>query len=256
MDQFLENLHTQEVSYETGSSTLAGASVLPFCVDPQWGRIYFILGKERKYVGWTRGSDRWGDFGGRADKDESTAEQVAAREFVEESLGAIQYFDDEEGQIMTDYTPVQQSLMREEYVFRIISDTGNENNKRHFVTFVKQVPWKPSSIERFSFMFTTLKAADGTHGKLPPVLQNHPAMYIDNLGKWRVKKEWLEKKRIGLWSIPQLSEAVRNTGVLRSRNGRVERCHDSFPQLIATLLEEFTFYDPTFLENSVDVSTI
>jgi hypothetical protein len=141
-------------------------------------------------------------------------------------------------------------------VFRIVRETGDFGKKRRYVTFVKQVPWRPNSLCKFSKVFKALKLVDGTTGKLPPLLKNHPAIYVDSNGKWCVKKEWLEKRRIGLWSIPQLSEALSNEGVLSSRNGNVERCRDSFPPLIEKLLEEFTFYYPTFLIDSVDVSNI
>jgi len=131
-----------------GSSTLVGASLLCFAVDPKWSRLYFLLGKERKNNMWRAGSDKWSDLGGKVSSDAPTAEETAAKEFLEESLAMVRYFE-------TDVIPRQQcgdiaaSLCREEFVFKLKLTFGTVDNPKHYVTFVKQIPWDPSLVTRF-----------------------------------------------------------------------------------------------------------
>lgn len=131
-----------------GSSTLVGASLLCFAVDPKWSRIYFLLGKERKNNMWRAGSDKWSDLGGKVSSDAPTAEETAAKEFLEESLAMVRYFE-------TDVVPRQQyddiaaSLHRQEFVFKLKLTFGTVENAKHYVTFVKQIPWDPGVVTRF-----------------------------------------------------------------------------------------------------------
>ena len=59
--------------------TIAGSSLLVFSVDPQWGNIYFWLGRERKNTKWPQGSETWSDFGGRPAHEGEDAPTIAAR---------------------------------------------------------------------------------------------------------------------------------------------------------------------------------
>ena len=56
--------------------------------------------------------------------------------------------------------------------------------------------------------------------------------------------DYMEKKMLGLWSIPQLQNAVEHYGVLVRRNGRVERCRRHFVTIVELVLSEFAFLYP------------
>lgn len=61
------------------------AGVLPYSFGPTTGQLYFLLGQEQFKQDW-EGSDRWADFGGGREGNE-TPKEAAAREFYQESMG-------------------------------------------------------------------------------------------------------------------------------------------------------------------------
>lgn len=71
------------------TSSWTAAGVLPYCYDSDSHgapRIRFLLGKE---LDATHNTYFWSDFGGRSEPEDMNAEQTAAREFAEETLGII-----------------------------------------------------------------------------------------------------------------------------------------------------------------------
>lgn len=67
--------------------TIRAAGVLPYSKD-QRGRTWFLLGREKPNANWGVDSGSWSEFGGSVDSGE-TAEEGAAREFFEETMGAV-----------------------------------------------------------------------------------------------------------------------------------------------------------------------
>lgn len=119
------------------------ASVLCFAVC-DLGNIYFLLGKENSIPGCIQGSkaDSWSDFGGRAATQDLNEHEVAAREFMEESMGLVRLCDH----------PIQ-SLTKKRYYDHVAKELADghylcslsismSSCTRH-VCYLKQVAWQP-----------------------------------------------------------------------------------------------------------------
>jgi hypothetical protein len=167
-------------------------------VDPECGRLFFWLGKERYNAKWARGSEMWACFGGRPLHKSEPPESIAAREFVEETSGMLMYFP-------TDVLPrashvdIAQSLTNQEFLFRIVFGVSSSSGhitpvssspaslssrsaaiKSIYVMFVKQIHWDPHAARRF-------KACMNVMNKLPEVVKDvrrrewlleHPAIHL------------------------------------------------------------------------------
>ena len=341
--------------------------MLCFSVDPQWGRVYFLLGKERHIVKWEAGSDRWSYFGGRPLSRQESVEHTAAREFHEETLGVVRYRPTD-ALPRRGYEDIVASLRAGEFAFKVtlwIPGDAGEDRQRCYVTYVKQIPWDPHALPRFqrarhslstlprtigdaSSTFTSVQhgwalrhpavvvarpSSLGTHN-LPNTqevgsaivsraqfmaalmttstsassslsssqLAQSPARHRPSWSTFRtsikntpkrqqtsntitsatvvpqlpnsvarneqvsghsgnqtgvggvvsVNRDFLEKRCLGLWSIPQLQRAINSRGILSSRFGRPERCRTSFLQFAALVMNELALYEPTCMENAAD----
>ncbi len=261
---------------------VVGASLLCFCVDPTWSRPYFLLGKERRNVRWPAGSERWSDFGGRTKSKSDSPEDTAAREFVEESLAMVRYFD-RDTLPRTQYVDIADSLRTGDFTFQLTIGFGTQERPRSYVTFVKQIPWDPQALLRFDecrdmllnpnlhFRSVRWKAlVDHNPGvrqvqQKETVTEEEEILAVANTKSSdeeenpvktvvQVKKDFLEKKVLGLWSIPQLQNAVECNGIMFRRDGRVERCRPSFTSVMELVLSELAFYEPeTMHENCYSV---
>ena len=207
--------------------------MLCFCIDPTFKCTYFLLGKERHNYRWPAGSSKWSDFGGAVAGDES-AESTAAREFMEESLAVVRYFA-EDTIPRTTCADITADLLAGNYTMKITQ--GNKHRK--FVMFVKQIPWDPEATYRFSRYRAALTCPRGIC-----TLEAHPA--VTALGS--VRKEFIEKKIISFWSVPQLRGAVHKNGVMIHRGGRVEHCRDTFLHGLDIILNELEFLGPGGLD--------
>jgi hypothetical protein len=210
---------------------VVGASITCFCIDPAFNRVYFLLGKERHNYRWPAGSGKWSDFGGGVTGEETGAEETAAREFVEETLGVVKFSEGDTLPI-TSSSDITKQLKEGKYMFKITQGT----KLRKFVLYVKQIPWDPQCIYRFSDMRARLTRpcrADET-----PVV--HPAIS----GRSSVKKEYLEKKILALFSIPQLRYASSHDGLILFHSGYIEHCRKSFRESLDLVLSEFGFQAP------------
>jgi hypothetical protein len=179
-------------------SRVIGAAILPFCVDPECGRLFFWLGKERYNAKWARGSEMWACFGGRPMHKSESPEYIAAREFVEETAGMLMYFQTD---VLprSSYTDIAASLSDNNFLFRLVfgvtsssassstspatirSDSGSSSsNGGIYVVFVKQIHWDPQAARRF-------KACINLLNKLPASVKDphkrawlleHPAIHL------------------------------------------------------------------------------
>ena len=192
---------------------LVGASVLPLMVDPLHGTLYFLLAKERYHPSWPDGSNLWTDFGGRQEPGEA-AEDVAAREFVEESMGQIRFFDTDQG-TRTAWGDVVHALKEGHYVLQFT----HVHQGTRFVTFVVQVPWDPGAPARF----TSARSA-----------------YLAQAGGISQEDCRLEKSHLGLFSVFQVTAASKNRGYLLSS----ERCSSLLTEALSIVLPELQFHFP------------
>lgn len=217
----------------TPTETHSGAAILCYMIDPQWGGIYFLLGKERPIVNWVAGSNKWSDFGGGRKEHDLTVEDTAAREFLEETLAVVKYFEDDTLPRKT-YRDISLSLQRNCYTYKFYvryPDTPN----RYFVVFVKHIPWDPACVERFAATRHRLLTANAHYGSFEwkQHMWGHPAVEVQE-GKIYTNYDFLEKICIGLWSLTQLQRAVDQHGKLRPG----EKCRDSFLQFLPFLFLE------------------
>lgn len=72
---------------------VTSAGILPFTVIKRNGNriVLVLLGRERPDPSWND-SDKWSDFGGKREREESV-EDAAAREFFEETCGVVESLD-------------------------------------------------------------------------------------------------------------------------------------------------------------------
>ncbi len=264
----MESIRSYRVYGTMPKGDLAGASLFVFSVDPTWGNMYFWLGKERRNVRWPQGSETWSDFGGRAMHSDEDSPQVAAREFVEETCGMLRYF--EHDTIPRQATEdIAASLRDGGYLFRIVMWTEVAGHKRLFVTYVKQIPWSPHAMNEFQETHQYLSKLQSRLQHSPHTNLNevrsvfpHPAIVQSSLGA-HVSSDFLEKKSIRMWSIPQLRDAI-NLQLLREKRARaaglplptehdechtpslayrMERFRPCFIAMVATVLKELPLYD-------------
>lgn len=209
---FRENVFFSNVDTKKGDMTerLLGASVLPVMLDLCYGTLYFLLAKERYHPSWPDGSCLWTDFGGRKQQSEA-AEDVACREFFEETLGQVRFSEDDT-LFHTTWDAMVGLLEQKQYLFQFT----HVQNESRFVTFVVQIPWDPSAPQRF-----TAALQQCLHDK--------------------TKEEcYLEKSHIRLFSVPQVLRAVQHRGYLTAS----ERCSPTLTQALSIILPELQFHFP------------
>lgn len=131
---------------------VASAGVIPVYIDPA-GAATILLGKESVDTTWI-GSDKWSAFEGGRDPNE-TVERSAAREFVEESVCAIQ--------IASGVTPTVESvethLLQRQYVARIVLCVVHPDDPGEYkyrVSYLVQVPEQPGCVDRFAALHAKL----------------------------------------------------------------------------------------------------
>ena len=202
---------------------IVGASILPFCVDPQWSVLYFWLAQERFHPAWPAGSLTWSDFGGAiAADDGNDAPTCAAREFHEESMGMLPTSDDEAAVghdamvakgVRHDTGALVRTLTEGGYTFRV-NTVVSENHM--YVTYVKQVPWDPHVATLFQTVQIQAKRGD------------LPADHVVARGG----DEFREKAQVRLFSMAQLRQMLHG-GAFRMRRGFQRRLRvilDQFPR--------------------------
>jgi len=106
-------------------------------------------------------SNRWSDLGGGAQETDTCVEHTAAREFLEESLGIVQLGTDN-AEIINIAT-LTDSLKEGNFDHKIIicvNFGAGLTEKRHYVVFLKQIPWDPSIPARFEIRAQHFAALD------------------------------------------------------------------------------------------------
>lgn len=275
----VERYAGNDIINETDSTCkLVGGSMLTFSIDPQWGNMYFWLGKERRNSRWPEGSETWSDFGGRPHELEGSHD-IAAREFVEESCGMLRYFPSDVCPRRA-WTDIAADLRQGNYLFRITMwTTTAEGVKKLFVTYVKQIPWQPQAAEEYDRSMTTLvhikmalKHGGASDAVVPRGFQS-PALttHIDPTDVTHrchhINRDYMEKETIRMWSVPRLREAIEgymgvgDGGPVRSSQHhgpdtpvnigfrRVERFRRCFVTLMNCVIRELVYHEPSIVEN-------
>jgi hypothetical protein len=156
-DEFCETAVVSDAAcpVECGASVLPetpvlkGASLILFSLtEDGYGVPCVLLAREKRH-GWTkRGRRVYTDFGGALSAgDGRSAEALAAREFVEETLGAVQYFAgrDHDGGTRQGLDQLRETVQRSLEDGRYLARMQFKlNDGSVYVTFLKQVPWQPN----------------------------------------------------------------------------------------------------------------
>ena len=276
----MEYIRTQRVFEAAPEGPVAGASLFVFSIDPLWGNIYFWLGKERRNLRWPEGSETWSDFGGRPSDENEDPPHIAAREFWEETCAMLPYFphDTIPRPGMED---IAESLRRDEYLFCVTMWTQTPNGeKRLFVTYVKQVPWTPAAYHSFqeAHQYLRSQAAAGALPCMEEVLSVFPHPSISIAPQVTISKDFLEKKSIRMWSIPQLRAAIElqllreerekqrkhkalgfmeagapepeSDHIVKSLTVQSDRFRSCFISMTTVILKELPFYEPLIHEKN------
>ncbi len=172
-------------------SRCLGASILTFAVCEKTNAVYFLLGRERFFKRYKNDSEKWCDFGGRSRPGEK-AEDVAAREFFEETCGCVKYCSGD-NLPLNGPDSIRASLQRKEYVYRFEFDVKNTDGGV-YTTFVRQVPLEPSS----AFLFSRVRQC---------LLEGKEA-----------RPDFLEKTKLGWFGLQQVRNAAFSSPMLRCEN--------------------------------------
>lgn len=138
-------LQETEFDFEAINDQIIGAGILPIAVDLE-GKVRFLLGKER-YINHWRGSLKWSGFEGGRKSGEDIV-RTAAREFIEESIGAVRIGTDEPSiESVIDHIRTGQYVAR--IVLCILHGGDDHHDKRYHVTYLVQVPYDASCMSEF-----------------------------------------------------------------------------------------------------------
>lgn len=213
---------------------ILGASILCYAIDPTWGNIYWLLGRERFVKGW-KGSEKWSDFGGSTKPGEKPS-QTAAREFHEETLAMVPFFEDEPTPRQS-YDHIARALDRGEYTYRIETPIGASGS---YVTYVCQIPLRPGVTSEVEATYTELVSAQKTilEGRPLPLIE-HPAFVTSTPP--RINNDFLEKTTVRYWSSPVMQRATVNySGLIQNRqkSARPEQLRNTFRYRLKIALRE------------------
>lgn len=239
-----------------GASGGPKAHVLPLSVDPVRQNVYLLFCVNRTCPGWPTGSSAITLLGGSARGGES-AEQAAAREFYEETMGTVLAFpsDDTARRSRVRSRTLAARLCNRQFLLRLDRDKDT--------CFVLNVPWDPHCLARFQHsrsMIGALESVVRQQKRAAPDQELGPrdlsltvaqrkALFPegdphrqDQRHKWLVshdavirrrgrgrgrtpvigvKRECLEKQKLLMASIPQAREAVARNGRMLDQEGNL-----------------------------------
>jgi hypothetical protein len=184
-----------------------GASLFLFSIEPTYGVPVVLMAREKKQRWLGRSNYTYTDFGGGASAGESRAEQVASREFVEESLGAVRYFDS----LTLDQLPdlqrnVAAGLSAGTYLARIETPVCSG---KMYVTYVKQVPYQPGVCGAFrrakDLLFRARYELETLSDEERAFVSVHPGLQRNgDTGQVTIDRCYLEKQSLEYFSLQGL----------------------------------------------------
>lgn len=158
-----------------------GAAILPFSICRS--TIAVLLTKERN-AHWVRSQVLHADFGGGRHLRDRDAEATAAREFMEESLGAVTISP----KLEPFNVEALAQWLRDGHYFRKIVTTDRAG--RTYVTFLVEIPWQPLVKQWFADRQNDLYRPPSTKGQPAPTT-----------AKMRPKLAFCEKETLNYFSL-------------------------------------------------------
>lgn len=193
-----------------------GASIVTFAVCPRTHGIFFLLGKEKFCKTWPSDSEKWSDFGGRRKTTDDDACEIAAREFWEETIGCVRYFNHDETVPRRGYKDITESLRKKEYVCKFSFAIGKDCE---YVTYLKQIPLQPEVPDIFKYT------------RRSTLRKTKQADLCD----------FLEKTKICWFGLPRIATAVRCTPVLKVNTFEREYIRRWFRDRMRFIIGRFQF---------------
>ena len=190
------------------------------------GQLLLLLGQELRY---SKGSDKWSDFGGgtkarESDGELETPEETAAREFHEETCGICQS-DFHEYIPRASTEELTAGLKDGRYLFKTQFDVPGRS-RRYYTMFTKIIPYQES-------LPTTFASTQDVLWKLQSCSQiRHPAVRQPPI----VNQDYLEKQAIRYFTLAELHLALQNHNTVHGETKRyVLRPH--FAERLAVVLD-------------------
>lgn len=118
---------------------IKAAGVLPYTKD-KYGKIWFLLGREKPNINWGNDSGSWSEFGGSMNSGE-TPEEGASREFFEETMGTV----------FGNKCWMEHELKCGRYLFAMDSRTPSGKGYRSFVKYIPFIDY-PQKFARYRTM--------------------------------------------------------------------------------------------------------
>lgn len=228
--------------------TIYGASILPYCHDPEHGNMYFLLGLERPDQRY-RDAHTWCDFSGRTQHNHQGViecpEETAARELWEETAACIRFQTNDPLPVPSPAGLAQQ-LRAGKYSLKLTFYDAQDRPR--YVTFLIEIPFDPDIPNRFyqvrrvlsmglngqrknrGEMATNLKSLFGT--------TSHPAL---SPATGLCNSSFTEKCGLKLVSLPVLIQACEHDkGVLVDKMDNCQVLRTNFLSRARIILHQVT----------------
>ena len=193
-------------------TTLRSSAIIPFCVHAPSQTVYVILAQ----IARARGKKYafWGDLGGTPNEDESS-ESTAAREFEEESLGAV---------IGVDRETMERDLIAGNYFMKFQFQFDDTSHRDYYAV---EVPFDPVIERRFrETREELLLLPEGVE------VDSLPSYLSDKISSGSVGAEFLEKQAIRWFSLDHLMDILSNL------NASPTKIRSSFEEPLNYLISE------------------
>jgi hypothetical protein len=223
---------------------LVGAGIVPFARvinEDESVNIYFLLGLEQ--ISDTQ--QTWDIFGGHISSDHTeTPEEIASREFIEETAGLayILNFDEELPHQNSDQ--LCEILSNNQYLMKVIH---NDNENRRYVAFVTEIPFDPDLPTRFyEIRQHLIEIAKGTRNAVGDIAK-HPAIIPEcvrsgNPDMPKINWAYLEKKQLQWYSKETIIKALtKQNGVLQMSGTCIKRLRNEFQIVFKKIMEQCEF---------------
>ncbi|MDC0366899.1 hypothetical protein OAM67_00560 [bacterium] len=222
---------------------LIGASLFLFSVTKDINLPVVLLAREKKQSWMGRQNNFvYTDFGGSLDvtddgRGDDAAPAVAAREFVEESLGAVRFFDDPcRADLRTLQSSIEDALRNGEYFRKVTTLIGRD---KMYITYVKQITFQPGVCGAFRRITDQLYRARYSPSTLSSagmrVVRSHPAVTVNENNRIGIKRCFMEKAGLDYFSLASMEYYLQtDTHNLVT----AFRCLPYFKSRLATIIAE------------------
>lgn len=200
-----------------------GASILPISICPNHSP-YFLLGKEKYHKHWKE-SERWSDFGGRRNADDKDAEDIAAREFFEETMQMVKFFKDDHLPRKR-YDDIAESLRQQNFLFKILFPVKSD---AYYCCFVVHIPFQINVQDDFKLYRTEQVAKKHTADTVTS------EMVSSKIADGVLDDTFFEKTSVKYFGLRQSYIAAAKRGILQYKRSGNEILRSIFKERLKTV---------------------